>query len=226
MKTALAFSGGKDSWACLWLNEDRLSEILVIWANTGKNYPEALEMIEKARAICPNFLEVVVDRDEQNRRNGIPSDVVPIGWTHKGMAVTGLKPVMIQSYLDCCFSNISEAINSAAKGRGITRIIKGQRNDEKYRSPSQDGTEYDGITYEQPLDDWTREQVMEYLAGKMEIPPHFALNHSSLDCYDCTAFRSESKDRVAWMAEKHPVLFEQYKCRSDAVLSAIMEALN
>lgn len=222
----LAFSGGKDSWACLWLNQHRLDEILVIWVNTGKNYPEALEMIEKARAMCPNWLEVKVDRDAQNAREGIPSDIVPIDWTPVGQLLTHAKPVTIQPYLNCCYENLGMELVKAAKEHGITHLIKGQRNDEGHLSPSRDGMEADGITYVQPLDGWTEEEVREYLKGKMEIPPHFAFKHTSLDCYDCTAFRRESKDRVEWMRNTHPDLYAKYDERAAQLYNAIAEALN
>src|SRR5687767_12018420 len=71
--TALWFSGGKDSMACLYLLRDRLSEIAVLWANTGKNYPELLQTVAHAKAMCPHFIEVKTDRDAQWREHGIAS---------------------------------------------------------------------------------------------------------------------------------------------------------
>ena len=127
MDTALAFSGGKDSWACLWLNEYRLDKILVIWVNTGKNYPELLEQIKLAQSLCPNFVEVKTDRDSQNEKEGLPSDVVPIDWTSFGQEMTGKKEVKIQSYLGCCYENLSKHINETVKTYGIKRLITGQR---------------------------------------------------------------------------------------------------
>lgn len=199
----LAFSGGKDSWACLYLYLDRIKDIPVLWVNTGKNYPEAWEMIEKAKALCPNFIEIPSNRDQQNIENGIPSDVVPINWTNAGHAVNGVKPVLVQSYLGCCYENISKPLNEMAKELGITRLISGQRRDETHRSPSKSEGDMEHVY---PLEYWTRLDVMDYLRTKMEIPDHFRLNHSSLDCYDCSAYLEESLDRLLWAKEKHPEL--------------------
>lgn len=226
MKTALAFSGGRDSWACLWLNASRLSEILVIWVNPGKNYPEALAMIDLAKSMCPNWLEVKTNREAQNAYEGLPSDVVPIAWTRLGQQVTKQKPVSVQSYLGCCFENIAGPLHAAAKANGITHLIRGQRLDEAHKSPARDGDLVEGITYLQPIETWTRDEVMAHLATKMEIPDHFAFDHSSLDCYDCTAYVSASRDRVGWMKEAHPALYAEYETRHSALSAAIQEAVN
>lgn len=225
MKTALAFSGGKDSWACLWLHRERLNEIVVIWVNTGKNYPEILETIAKAKMLCPNFVEIIVDRDGQNAHNGIPADVVPINWTRHGQDVTGVKSVMIQPYTLCCYENIGMHIQGYCKAHGITHLIRGQRNDEGHKSIARDGCVVDGILYSQPIEDWNEMQVLEFVASHMETPSHFKFKHSSMDCYDCTAFATESKDRVSHMKEHHPIMFAEYDKRNSALKIALTEAL-
>ena len=196
MKTALAFSGGKDSWACLWLNKDRLADIKVLWINTGKNYPELLATIEKAKALCPNFVEITVDRKGQNDYHGIPADVVPINWTRYGQSQTKHKSVMIQSYLNCCYENIGANLQEYCKRFGIVELIRGQRNNESHKSIARNGDVIDGITYLQPIETWTSSQVLDFVGKHMELPDHFKFKHSSMDCYDCTAYASESKDRI------------------------------
>lgn len=222
---ALAFSGGKDSWACLWLNRHRLADIIVIWINTSKNYPEMLATIDLAKAICPNFVEVIVDRDGQNAFHGLPSDVVPINWTRQGQSVTSVKPVMVQSYLQCCLENIGMNLQKYCKENGITHLIRGQRSDEGHKSSARDGTVVDGITYDQPIETWTAEEVFDYVAQHMPLPDHFKLKHSSMDCYDCTAFTSESKDRVAYAKVNHPALHKEYETRRLALKSALAESM-
>lgn len=225
MKKALAFSGGKDSWACLWLHAKELADIHVIWVNTGKNYPELLETIEKARALCPKFVEVRADRDAQNERNGLPSDIVPVDWTTLGQQYTGVKPVTVQSYITCCYQNIAVHLHNTAVDLGCTHLIRGQRKDESYTSVARDGDVVHGLVYEHPIEGWSRTDVLSYLRTKMELPEHFALDHSSMDCYDCTAYRAHSRDRVKFMEERHPQLFAKYQTRSlklKAVLRAAM----
>jgi 3'-phosphoadenosine 5'-phosphosulfate sulfotransferase (PAPS reductase)/FAD synthetase len=225
MKTALAFSGGKDSWACLWLHRDRLADITVIWVNTGKNYPELLATIEKARALCPNFVELIVDRDGQNSHHGIPADVVPINWTRQGQQFTGAKPVTIQPYLLCCYENIVMHLQGYCKAQGVTHLIRGQRNDEGHRSSARDGDVVDGIVYLQPIENWTGDEVLEFVGRHMALPDHFQFAHSSMDCYDCTAYATESKDRIAHMKDHHPILFAEYDKRKTALNNALRQAL-
>lgn len=226
MKLGLAFSGGKDSWACLWLNRERLGEITVLWVDTGKNFPELLKTVEMAKEMCPNFVRVPVDRDAQNSSWGLPSDVVPVQWTVAGQRFTGRKPVTIQPYLSCCYDNISSPLHRAALDHGITHLIRGQRSDEAHTSPSRDGTIVEGITYLHPIENWSRDDVMEFLSRHMEIPAHFSLNHSSMDCYDCTGYRSESRDRIAFMRKHHPDLYAKFFVRNAQVNAALREALD
>jgi 3'-phosphoadenosine 5'-phosphosulfate sulfotransferase (PAPS reductase)/FAD synthetase len=223
--TALAFSGGKDSWACLWLNKDKLADIVVVWANTGKNHPELLATIAKAKALCPNFTELRVDRDAQNAEHGLPADVVPINWTVAGQMVTGVKPVKVQSYIQCCYENIAEPINAFCRGNGITHIITGQRNDEGYKSSSRNGDTADGIIRIHPIEDWTAEQVLGFVGQHMGSPDHFKFKHSSMDCFDCTAYRKESQDRIQHMAENEPELYTAYAVRKGQLHDALTEAL-
>ena len=222
---ALAFSGGKDSWACLWLYKDQLKDILVIWINTGKNYPEMLETIEKAKAVCPNFVEVIVDRAGQNTYHGIPSDVVPIDWTRLGQELTSEKPVMVQSYLNCCYENIGANLQNYCKDHGITHLIRGQRNDERHKSTARDGVVVDGITYIQPIENWTSQEVLDFVAKHMELPDHFQFKHSSMDCYDCTAYGEESKDRIEYTKMNHQALFAEYLTRKTALNYALLQSI-
>lgn len=220
----LAFSGGKDSWACLWLNKDKLPEITVIWVNTGKNYPELLETIEKAKLMCPNFIELTVDRDGQNAYNGLPADVVPVNWTRMGQVFTGDKAVTVQPYFQCCYENIGRNLQKFCKDVGITELIRGQRLSEAHKSPARDGSVVDGITYRQPIENWSEAQVTEYVGRHMDLPTHFRFAHSSMDCYDCTAYTKESQDRIGYMETHHPVLFQEYKVRKDQLDQALSEA--
>jgi phosphoadenosine phosphosulfate reductase len=225
IKTALAFSGGKDSWACLWLNKDQLADILVVWIDTGKNYPEMLSTIELAKAICPNFVQVRVDREGQNAYHGIPSDVVPINWTHVGQSFTDNKPVMVQSYLNCCYENIGANLHDFCKRSGITHLIRGQRNDEGHKSSARDGSIVGGITYLQPIENWNSNQVLDFVALHMKLPDHFQFNHSSMDCYDCTAYATESQDRIAYTKRKYPDFYAEYSARNELLKSALRESL-
>jgi 3'-phosphoadenosine 5'-phosphosulfate sulfotransferase (PAPS reductase)/FAD synthetase len=218
----LAFSGGKDSMACLHLMRDSLA--CAIYVDTGKSYPETEAMVEYAAAIVPMII-VCTDREGQNKAEGIPSDIVPIDWTPLGHLVTGEKRVLIQSYLGCCLANISIPLVLKAKEIGATELVYGQRNDENYKSTSRNGDIVEGLIRLQPIEDWTGDQVLAYLATKMEVPAHYAIKHSSLDCYDCTAFRKDSRDRIAFTEERYPQMYDEYVERLNLLDEAIRQAL-
>jgi len=223
--TALAFSGGKDSLAALFVNRRRLEEIVVLWVNTGKNYPEVMDTINAVRAMCPHFVEILSDRAGQNAYWGIPSDVVPTDWTREGQEATGAKPAMVQNYLKCCIENIGLVLLRYCSNHGIKELISGQRNADKRKSTSRDGDVVQGVTYRQPIADWSDAQVMEFLDRWMHpLPEHLDLKHSSMDCYDCTAYRADSADRVALMRERHPEMFAEYATRRDALNAALASA--
>jgi phosphoadenosine phosphosulfate reductase len=219
----LAFSGGKDSLACWYLYREK--NPIVFWANTGKAYPETIEIINRIKAQAVEFIEVVSNQQSQIEKFGLPSDIVPINNTKDGMELTKQKSVMVQNYLNCCYENKSKPLMEAAKERGITQMIRGQRLDESHKSTAKHGSIVNGIMFIQPIETWTKEQVLAFLRTQCQLPEHYAIDHSSLDCYDCTAYLEHSADRVAWMKEKHPNLHEKYKINMAALKSALLPTL-
>lgn len=216
---ALAFSGGKDSLAC-WLL-CRHEDPYVIWMNTGKVYPETMKVVELVRSQTDKFIELKTDQAAQNERNGLPSEIVPIDWTSEGMHITGSKPVRIQSYLQCCWQNISGPLMDAAVKLGVKYLIRGQRLDEAHKSPARDGSEVGGLVLLQPIEKWSKQEVLDFIGKHMEIPDHFVLDHSSMDCYDCTAFLAHSVDRAEWSKARHPELHRQHVIRLRQIRDAL-----
>lgn len=227
MKLGIAFSGGKDSLACIELADEAglLQDALVMWVNTGLYYAEVLETVRKVRIRCPNFLEIRTDRIGQNEAHGLPAEIVPMDWTSFGMTATGEKPVKLQSYFQCCAENISLPLMQACQDYGITHLIRGQRNAEGHKSPARNGDVVQGITFLQPIEDWSTVEVLAYLKKCMgELPEHLSLNHSSMDCYDCTAF-SEQTDLQAYAAARYPAEHKIYLHRRDQVRQVLNESL-
>lgn len=219
----LAFSGGKDSLACLHLMRDTLD--CAIFVDTGKTFPETKEMVRYAETIIP-VITVRSDREGQNAREGIPADVVPVNWTRFGQMITGPKPVMVQTYVSCCYENLAAPLLAKAKEIGADEIVYGQRDSDGHRSTSRNGSVVEGMVRLHPIEDWTSRQVLEYLDTKMAVPPHFHfIQHSSLDCYDCPAYAEETKDLVAFTKNRYPDFYNEYLQRSNAVNNAVTEAL-
>lgn len=197
--------------ACLYLMRPELDNIAVLWANTGKNYPELLRTVAQARTMCPHFIEIETDRDRQWRDHGIPSDIVPVDWTVMGQVFAGAKPVTVQSYLGCCYMNITGPLIAKAVEIGATTLISGKRSDDNHKHPSKSGSLVQGFTLIHPVEDWTAAEVLLYLSQQMgELPAHYALEHSSMDCYDCTAFAAHSTDRIRYMRERHPKFYMEF----------------
>ena len=220
----LAFSGGKDSLACWYLY--RTKNPIVFWVNTGKTYPETLEIVNQIKAEAKQFVEVKSDVEQNIKLSGIPADIVPIANTIEGMKVTGPQNIKVKSYMQCCYDNIALPLMEACKQHGITELVRGQRNDERHKAPSRHGDVVMGITFFHPIETWTKEQVIAFLLSQMpELPKHFSINHSSLDCYICTAFMNESQDRIAWTKQTHPDLYNEYVVNFDQLAASLRPSL-
>jgi phosphoadenosine phosphosulfate reductase len=222
MKHVLALSGGKDSMACLFLMKDQLD--CAIYVDTGYAYPETQAVIELAATYLP-VLRLHVDREANHRLEGFPSDVVPVEWTPIGQAVTHAKPYRIQSSLQCCLDNIAKPIIAKAQELGATHLVCGLRLEETYKATSRHGDVVEGLVRVHPVEAWTAQQVLDYLATQMDVPAHFFLNHSSLDCYDCTAFHHASQDRLAWTKDRYPHYYAAYAHKHNAILAAVEASL-
>lgn len=221
-KAVLFFSGGKDSMACLHLLQPYLDKIVVLWANTGAAFPELLSLMNDVRSRVPNFLEVKTDQEANVNHYGYPAEVVPANYTLVGQVISGRKPVKIQSYIDCCNRNIWAPSFDAALKTGAKLFIRGQRGDDVMSGPLKNGDVQNGIEYLYPLQTWSRDEVLAYLKERgFKAPEHYALAASSLDCWSCTAYCYEHKDKLAYMKKHHPEWHDEYKERLHDVRAAI-----
>lgn len=223
MKQALAFSGGKDSMACLHLLREELA--CAIYVDTGFTYPETRELVNYAAGLLPLYV-VQTDRQAQNARYGLPSDLVPINWTLLGQQVTAPKAVTIQSYLQCCYENLAAPLLAKAKELNVTHLVFGQRRDETYRGPAKHGDVVEGIVRLHPIEAWTAQQVLDYLITKMDIPPHYRFTaQTSLDCFDCTGYAGESGERLAWTKRLYPERYKAYEARNTLLIQTLRTAM-
>jgi phosphoadenosine phosphosulfate reductase len=226
-KVALFFSGGKDSIACLELLRPYLDRIAVIWVNTGSNFPEVEECVTKVALEVPNFIEIPTNQAWSIEIHGYPADVVPVNFTKLGQDVTNPKDIMFRSYLECCNENLWSPAYAKVKELGITGVIRGQRADEGHRAPIKSGYVADGIEYFFPLQDWSNEDVNKYLEKQgVEMTERLMMrSHTSLDCWNCTAFTENSVERMEYMKKHHPVKHQSVVKLLQRIDNAVMSEL-
>ncbi len=223
ISTALQFSGGKDSLACLHLWRDRLDETMVVWCNSGAAYPETIEQMERIRSWVPHFLEVRGNQPAVVREYGYPSDVVPVLRSPSARMLHQEDGVKVQSFIDCCARSLWAPMWQAVKALGVTRVVRGQRASERLTGPVRNGDVIDGIEYILPIQDWSEVDVWRYLDEVgAEVPAYYRTGErTSRDCWSCTAFRFESKERVNNLPSPRR---EVVITRLDRIRSAIAEA--
>jgi len=208
-KVALMFSGGKDSIACMYLLKPYLDKVTLVWVNRGADLPEITSYMESIRAQVPNFLEVITDQPKNVEMFGHPADVVPISYTPIGQLCTSSKPIKFRSYMDCCADNFWNPAEAKIREMGFTGVVRGQRNSDTHKSPVSSGHIWNGVEYVFPINDWSTEDVLTYIqkCGE-EITERLLMSHSSLDCWDCTAYLGENKDRMKYLKKHYPNNYE------------------
>jgi 3'-phosphoadenosine 5'-phosphosulfate sulfotransferase (PAPS reductase)/FAD synthetase len=221
-KLALMFSGGKDSIICLDLIKEYLDKTVVIWVNTGANFPEVVSFIEKVKTKVPNFMEIKTNQPKVILEKGYPVDVLPINYTDLGQVCTSNKALKLRSYFDCCGENFWWPCYEAIKNLGITGVIKGQRLAESHKSPVKSGEYHDGIEYFFPLENWSDKQVIDYLEKNGLLnEERLKIGHSSLDCWNCTAYLNDSKNRMQYIKINHPEKFKEIKIILEQINHAV-----
>lgn len=203
MRTVLQFSGGKDSLACLYLLRQQWDSLIVVWANAGNPYPDMLEFMERWKQRIPNFVVVQGNQPENVKLHGWPADIVPTRNTTMGKIINGTEGPLLQHYTDCCRMNLWEPMTFAMQQIQPDVIVRGQRVEDDKKLPLRDGDVVDGITYRYPIQGWTTEGVFAYLRlVDADMPLGYDLGEKSgRDCWDCTAYLDENKQRIANLPE-------------------------
>ena len=202
--TVLQFSGGKDSLACLMLLKDRLHEITVLWCDSGDSFPETRLQMDKVKAICPSFVVANGQQPMQVLNSGYPVDVLPIRNHVQIQHIAQQGRLKLQGFAECCNNNLWKPMHKATLALGATTIIRGQKLVDSHKAPVKNGDVVDGITYIFPLENWTDEQVLEFVKDSNLLPSHYVEGGTSLDCMMCTAYLAENKWKRHYLARLHP----------------------
>jgi phosphoadenosine phosphosulfate reductase len=164
--------------------------------------------MEETRQQVPHFLEIKTNQPESIKSKGYPVDVVPVNYTVLGQSVTSIKDFKVRSYFECCAENFWLPCDAEVRKLGITGVIRGQRQSEGHRAPIKSGYVENGIEYNFPIETWSDSDVIDYLKSKdVVINERLSMSHSSLDCWNCTAYMAESKDRFNYIKKHHPTKY-------------------
>jgi phosphoadenosine phosphosulfate reductase len=225
-RIALQFSGGKDSIATLEMMRPYLDRITVYWLNTGDPFPEVVEVVDKVRRSVPNFIEIDGKRDSVIALHGMPSDVIPYSSSLTSHNLRVAETVLLQDRFSCCSRVVMQPMHERMIKDGITLIIRGQRVDELFKGTARSGDVLDGFEFLYPIEDWSTEQVFQYIKQNgWEIPRYYTegMPHSG-DCLVCTAWVGDG--RGAYLKKHHADRFEEYRQKISIVAAAAQNAVN
>ena len=209
-RTALQFSGGKDSLACLHLLRPWVEAGLpVYWACTGDTIPETLAVVGEVRTWVPDFREVHADVLAWKQEHGLPSDVVTAQATWLGQAY-GMTGTKLVGRFDCCHANLMLPMHKRMLADGIEVVIRGTKLADTGKVPVVGQTEHYDVLL--PLLNWSHEQVFDFLRSRA-VPISAVYDSfksiSAPECLHCTAWWDDGKG--AYLKQLHPDKVDQYR---------------
>jgi len=224
-RVALSWSGGKDSTVVLWLLREAglLDQVTVYHQDTGDLFPEMLEHVSECEAWCPRFVTVRSDARQWALENGDPSDLVPHS-SHEIGQLMGEGAGKLSRRYDCCSANLMFPIYARIKADGNTLVIRGTRRSDMKRLPVESGATLDGIEVLCPIQEWTEQDVFDFIAKHdVPIPAFYEHFRQGPECATCPAWWGEN--RATYLRAKHPALYATYCTRMQNVLREIDEPL-
>ena len=220
-RIALQFSGGKDSIACLFLLKPYWDRLTVYWLDTGAAFPETVALVQKVRDMVPNFARIEGRQPQVIEAFGIPSDIVPVSATPIGIEVSGGGQPIQDRFL-CCYRSIMLPMHERMIEDGITLLIRGQKDADRFKATTRSGEVHDGIEYLFPIQDWTSKQVMDYLREQdAPIPRFYEVLNTTPDCMTCSAWWEEGASK--YLKRYHHAQYLENQKRLDIINKAVGE---
>lgn len=220
-RIALQLSGGRDSIACLYLMRPYWDKLTVYWLDTGAAYPETIAMMQQIREMVPNFAVIQGNQPNVIKEFGIPTDILPVSATP--MAITGSgKGELMQDRYSCCVRSIMLPMHQRMIDDGITLIIRGQKNADRFKSTVRSGDVLDNIEFLFPIEDWDTRKVMRYLSDEgAPIPRFYEVLNTMPDCMNCSAWWEEGASK--YLRRYHYQQYLENQSRLDTINQAISE---
>lgn len=222
-RIALAYSGGKDSLACVYLLRDYLDKVCIYHVDPGDELPEVRDAVAAVEAMVPHFVRVTTDVKDWISRHGIPSDLLPHAAHQLGQAM-GEGRVRLSARYDCCHANRAGPLYERIRADGNTLMISGVRGDDMRVMPSHDGDLLDGMEVYYPLEGWSAADVFAYLDHVgAALPPFYPELEHGMDCAGCSAWWSER--RGAYLRKAHPDAYRLYQERLAMIVGELVQPL-
>ena len=216
-RTALAFSGGKDSQACLELLRPNWGALTVYWLNTGDALPETEEVVRRAQAEVPHFVEVKTDVRAWRRQHGDPVDLVPVTAEPIGM-MYGMSGRGLVSRFACCFHNLMLPLHECLLRDEVEVVIRGTKLADTGQVPHDGPSDvYDVFL---PLLNWSHDDVFSFLnqrgiATSAVYSQLDEMHISAPECLHCTAWWDDNK--ASYLKRAHPEVHQEYVVALTAV---------
>jgi phosphoadenosine phosphosulfate reductase len=219
-RIAFQFSGGRDSTAALYLLRAYWSRMTVIHLDTGDQFPETREVVAAVgRDLLAAGVDLVVIHSDVNHYReqvGLASDLVPVDNMQFGRLVSGREVKIVGRY-ECCAKNLMLPMNQTMLERGITLLVRGQRDDEYAKPPMRSGDVQDGFEVLYPIQSWNGEQVSKYLTdNNLPLAEFYERGaRRAPECMGCTAWWDEG--RAEYLKQYHPAKFEAFRARMKVI---------
>jgi phosphoadenosine phosphosulfate reductase len=211
-KIAFQFSGGKDSLAALYTVKKHWDRMTVYWLDTGDAVPEVRDFVLKVFAELPHTAIVCGDQPRQIATFGWPSDLVSAENTLFAAVTQKVSGPVLRERSECCQYSLMQPLHARMIADGVTLIIRGQKSCDKRKSPLRSGDRQAGIQVYFPIENWSDEEVVQYLRDiDVGLPPFYDLLRSSPDCLTCTAYLDEN--RKQFLKERHPEAWQIVRFR-------------
>lgn len=165
IRTALQFSGGKDSLALLFHVRALWDFIDVVHVDSGDLPPDMKELIRDIEHLIPNFIRIQADSIGYRERHGVPDG---------------------DTWPQCCNANIWRPMMDYLNLSGHRQVLRGTKACDPHVHGVFPGDVADGILFTFPLWHWSDADVDRYLGDL--LPGAYQNGAVGMpDCYTCQA---------------------------------------